>query len=79
MTKRSTRTVLFSLLICLSIASYAYVNLQAQPILATTQDEQMEEVKDVNEEVQETNSLNLPDVQMVRKVIDAGRRFLPAS
>lgn len=75
MKSRSTRTVLFLFLICLSLASYVYVNLdgRSQPPAAPEQAEEMDQA------LEDENAVNLPDIRMLRTVIETGKRILPAS
>ena len=79
MKRQSTRTVLFLLLICLSIASYAYINLVERPVYTDNREESIEQTDEYNETNDSENAVNLPDVRMLRTAIEAGKRILPAS
>lgn len=73
MKKSSTRTVLFCLLIAASIGSYTYLSiLSAQP--RAVEAEEYEEGVGPNEA-----EIILPDVHLVKKVVETGKRLLPAS
>lgn len=76
MTSQRTRTVVFLFLICLSIASYAYLNSVDHPT-ATQQSEAR--IDEFEEEIEVESAVHLPDVRALRTVIEAGKRILPAS
>ena len=77
MTSQRTRTVVFLFLICLSIASYAYLNSVEHP-LAAQQPETLQ-MEELDQEKEGQNAVHLPDVRALRTVIEAGKRILPAS
>lgn len=74
MKSRNTRTVFFFFLICLSLASFIYLNVAASAKNSDTV-EQME----ASEASEEEGAINLPDVRMLRTVIESGKRILPTS
>ena len=76
MRSQSTRTVVFLFLICLSIASYAYLNSVDHPVAAEQPEAQIDEL---DQEKEGQNAVHLPDVRALRTVIEAGKRILPAS
>lgn len=75
MKKSITRTVLFSLLMGASIGSYIYLNSLSpvpfeQPV---TEKEYEEDAESGDAEV------ILPDIHLIKKVVETGRRLIPAS
>jgi hypothetical protein len=76
MTSQRTRTVVFLFLICLSIASYAYLNSVDHPVAPQQSETQIDEL---DQEKEGQNAVHLPDVRALRTVIEAGKRILPAS
>lgn len=77
MKKNSTKakSILF-LLVAASISSYAYLNLvdlDSMPCCIVS--EQQEELLDENAEV--NSEVNLPDVELIKKVLDLGTHLLP--
>lgn len=78
MRKVTTRTVVVLLLASMSLVSYIYLNTVASNSSAPSPDDQSEaEAKELKalEEVEAT----LPDVMLLKKVIEVGKRILPAS
>ncbi|MCO6476511.1 MAG: hypothetical protein J5I94_07810 [Phaeodactylibacter sp.] len=76
MKKSSTRTVLFSLLIAASLGSYIYLHsLSGQPVYeqAATEEEYNEDIESSDAEI------ILPDIQLIKKAVETGRRLIPAS
>ncbi len=79
MKRQNTRTVVFVFLVCLSIFSYAYVNLADRQVSSVVSEDTTEEVDEFAEESEVKTAVNLPDVRMLRTVIEAGKRILPTS
>lgn len=79
MKKRNARSVFFAILICLSAASYTYVNVGSKQSASVTPADSSLQTDEVDPEIKETKNINLPDLQMLRKAVEAGKRFLPAS
>ncbi len=74
MKKSSTRTVLFCLLIAASLGSYIYLNslsVQSVPYEQAAIEEEDMESGDAE--------IILPDIQLLKKVVETGRRLIPAS
>jgi hypothetical protein len=76
MKKSSTRTVLFTLLVATSIFSYVYLNTVPAGAPAPGVEVGIEEIDGIEGE---RSDIILPDVQLFKKAIEAGKRFLPAS
>lgn len=74
MKKLNTRSTLFILLVVASLASYIFLNTVT---IEYTEEAQTNELELEEEEVQQ--NIILPDVQLLKKMIDTGKRFLPAS
>ena len=77
MKKSSTRTVLFCLLIAASIGSYIYLNSLSSPMVSFEQTTDLEEFE---EDIESNDAeIILPDIHLVKKVIETGKRLIPAS
>ena len=77
MKKSSTRTVLFCLLIAASIGSYIYLNSLSSPMVSFDQAAGVEEYE---EDIESNDAeIILPDVHLIKKVIETGKRLIPAS
>ncbi len=78
MEKSKTKIIIMVVVMMASLASYVFLN-HAQATQATSQHlEQYDE--NMDEEGNPADSkLLLPDVQMVKKVLETGRRLLPVS
>lgn len=74
MKKLNTRTTLFLLLIVTSLVSYIYLNTITVEYNDKAQSTELE-----LEEADQQQNIVLPDVQFLKKVVDTGKRFLPAS
>jgi len=74
MKKQTTRTLLFVLLIAASIASYAFLNVAYNSSGGASS-----EAASQPQIEQEDAKLVLPDVRLIKKLIENGKRFLPAS
>ncbi|HMQ46125.1 MAG TPA: hypothetical protein PKA00_00230 [Saprospiraceae bacterium] len=74
MKKITTRTVLFSLLLMASAASYIFLN-----IASWKQDQaRLEKETPLEEDLEaEQNKLFLPDVQVLKKLVETGRKLVP--
>ncbi len=77
MKKINTRTVLVALLMVASLCSYIYLNTvefsTESASAVQTEEEESEMFSDTPQE------MVLPDVQLLRKVIESGKRLLPTS
>ena len=77
MKKDNVKTILFSLVILASIASYAYLNsTQVKEIVNYTK---VEKNTDDSDEKTTDEELFLPDMKMVNQFFQNVKRFLPAS
>jgi len=79
MRKKSTRTILFSLVIAASICSYVFLNAVSfcfEDAAAAPQNEQqvMEEELDSN-----TTEIYVPDVAVIKKFLEASRKILTST
>lgn len=76
MKKRSLRTYLFLVLIAFSFASYVYINTVSVEDLSKPQcNKQLLIAPDENHD----NDTELPEVQIVKHLIEKGRQLLPAT
>lgn len=75
MKKSTTRSLLFIVLLAASISAYAFLNVASYNLISSTTAEQQEEQLHESEEVK----LVLPDVRLIKKVVEHGQRLLPAS
>ena len=77
MKKSSTRTVLFCLLIAASFGSYVYLTSLSSQALSFEQAAELEEY----DEGLESNDADiiLPDIHLLKKVVETGKRLIPAS
>ncbi|MCH2084377.1 MAG: hypothetical protein MK226_18410 [Saprospiraceae bacterium] len=75
MKKITTRTVIVVMLIVASLCSYIYLNTMevSTPMGVTT--EQLEE----QELSGTTNEMVLPDVKILERILESGKRLLPTS
>ncbi len=76
----STRTVLFCLLVAASICSYVFLSFASSK--STSDNELGADLKmEKYEENMETEGARvvLPDVQLIKNIIQSGKRLLPAS
>ncbi|MEN0006135.1 MAG: hypothetical protein AAF798_18435 [Bacteroidota bacterium] len=78
MKKLSTRTVLIILLVVASLSSYVFLSTRATSYTATPNTELTEE-QAIQEEVDSEQEIILPDVQLLKKAIEAGKRLVPTS
>lgn len=76
MKRSKTHLILFVVVVVASLASYIFLN-NTRPSQASGDDmEQTEMEEDFD---QGETKIILPDVEMVKKVLETGRRLLPAS
>lgn len=74
MKKITTRTVLFSLLLMASAASYIFLNI------ASWEHDRRHSEQEIplDEELEaEQKKLFLPDVQVLKKIVETGRKLVP--
>lgn len=72
MTKANIRWALFSTLIMLSIFSFIFINtVQVEP----TSTERIELREDLTED-KDQPEVNLPDLEVVKKILEKGRKIL---
>lgn len=79
MKKSSTRFLLLVLLMVVSVSSYAYLNLvqvKNECTAATTPCSKKIEQSAEKEQVDEEKEIYMPDVEIIKKVLENGRRFL---
>ncbi len=81
MKKLSTRFFLILFIIIASFCSYIYLNTVSVDKLESSVGKQpmLVEEKDNSGPDEKKNQISLPDVRLVKKVVEAGKRFLPAS
>lgn len=80
MKKVNTRSILLTTLILASALSYIYLNTVTIPDTSKVVESKEAVQEDVKTEVDgEQKELILPDVQLLKKVVQTGKRFLPAS
>ncbi|MEQ8706871.1 MAG: hypothetical protein RIC19_23265 [Phaeodactylibacter sp.] len=78
MKKPNTRTVIFSLALAASISAYTFLNVVSTQ-LDIVEDAAIEEMDYEDRVESESGSVVLPDVRLIKKVFEVGKRFLPAS
>jgi hypothetical protein len=74
MKKSTTRSLLFVLLLAVSIGAYAFLNVASYNLGSQTEAQQEQQLHE-----QEEATLVLPDVRLIKKVVEHGKRLLPAS
>ena len=77
MKKRSLRTYLSVLLVAFSFASYIYINTVSVEEL--TKPQCNKQLMATPDDDQDDNATELPEVQLVKELIEKGRRLLPAT
>ena len=77
MKKRSLRTYLFLVLIAFSFASYVYINTVSVEGIGKPQCSKHLLVSPDDDEPESTT--DLPEVQIVKHLLEKGRRLLPAT
>lgn len=75
MKKFNARSIFFVLLIATSFFSYVYINSVSigGDVSENTEEVQAEPKED------EAQEILLPDVRLLKKMVETGKRFLPAS
>lgn len=77
MRKLSTRSILLICLIIVSLSSYIYLNtVSIETNLPTS--EELPQGAEAAPETEERELL-LPDVQFIKKALETGKRFIPAT
>ena len=80
MKKLNSRSILFILLVAASIVSCIYLNtVSIERLESTANMEAVEEDKDIEGLDAQQKEIFLPDVRILKKAIDTGRRLIPAS
>lgn len=78
MKKENTRTILIALLIAASLGSYIFLNTRSSNV-ETTPSTELAKENAVEEEVDGQQEIILPDVRLLKKAIETGKKLLPAS
>lgn len=77
MKKSNTRTVLFCLLLASSIGAYIFLNSVSSPAASSDEAAAVEEYE---EEMEPGDAkVILPDIHLIKKVVETGKRLIPAS
>lgn len=76
MKKRSLRTYLFLVLVVFSFASFVYINTVS---VEETSKPQCNKHLMVTPEDEQENTTDLPEVKIVKQLIEKGRRLLPST
>jgi hypothetical protein len=81
MKKQTARTVLVALVVLASLVSYIYLNtVELTPTTQeSTQYELMENEEKIDEEATGNTKLLLPEVALIKKVIETGKSLIPGS
>jgi len=74
MKKSTTRSLLFVLLLAVSISAYTFLNVASYNLGSQSVQQQEQQLHE-----QEEATLVLPDVRLIKKVVEHGKRLLPAS
>ncbi len=78
MRKVTTRTVVVLLLAAMSLSSYIFLNTVTPNSSTPSSDEQVESESNELEKLQNVDAV-LPDVLLLKKIYEVGKRILPAS
>lgn len=81
MKKQTARTVLVALVVLTSLVSYIYLNtveLNANQD-TSTQFELMENEEEAQEETLTTTKLLLPEMAVIKKILETGKSLIPGS
>ena len=78
MKKPNTRTVIFSLALAASVSAYAFLNIASAQI-ALGEEAAIEELDYEDRLESESGAVVLPDVRLIKKAFEVGKKFLPAS
>ena len=76
MKKSGTRTVLFCLLIAASLSSYIYLSVLSAHPGANAPAEIEKYAEDIEAE---DAKIILPDIHLIKKAVETGKRLIPAS
>ena len=79
MRKLSTRSVLLALLVIVSLSSYIYLNTVSVDAPTSNPSSNTEQPASLDDLDQEDGQLVLPDVRLLKKVMETGKRFIPAT
>lgn len=81
MKKQTARTVLVALVVLASLVSYIYLN--TVELNTTTQDATQYQLMESEEELEEdavtSTRMLLPEVALIKKVLETGRSLIPGS
>ncbi len=79
MKKISTRSIILTLLIAASLGAYLYLQHASIHISPDQDSREMVQETMIEEETGTSASeIILPDVQLLKKVVETGKRFIPA-
>jgi hypothetical protein len=78
MKKPTTRNVIFSLALAASVSAYTFLNVASYQ-LGIGEEAAIEEIDYEDRMESESGSVVLPDVRLIKKAFEVGKRFLPAS
>lgn len=80
MKKQSTRTVLVVLVVLASLVSYIYLNtVELTAAEETPTEYQLMEEEEETQAARTQTTLRLPDVALIKKVIETGKSLMPGS
>ena len=80
MKKQTTRTVLIALVVLASLVSYIYLNtVEVKTVNTSDQYQLIESDEELQEEAAANTRLLLPDVEVIKKVIETGKSLIPGS
>ena len=75
MKKSSTRITLLAMLVFASLCSYVFLNTVSAKAISSNPDATEETIEMETDQQQ----LIMPDVELLKKVVESGKRLLPAS
>lgn len=76
----STRTVLFCLLVAASLGSYIFLNFASVQDGSENIFSAESRVEQYEEDLEGSEShIVLPDVQLIKRIVETGKRLIPAS
>lgn len=78
MRKSTTRTVVVLLLVSTSLGSYIFLNTVSPKSVEPSSDEQTEQKANELKALENVDAV-LPDVMLLKKIIEVGKRIVPAS
>lgn len=81
MKKSTARNIILTCVMTASLGSYIYLNTVASSSLdeANTSVKLELQPQSMQEEIEEQSRLQLPDVMIIKKAIEIGKKFIPAS